>query len=453
MKFTHYLLLLFSALVTSCNPEIEQKIEFTQSSEIFDIEALPAIKIHFSEEDWNTLLTNFDINPFNELNVNCDFIFTKDGLSQEVKNCGIRIKGNTSRRRPEGNSGELHNEDNPDWHHAHFSLDFNHFVSGQRFAGLKKLNFKWFKDDSMYAREVYCYDLFHRYGIDTAPRSSYCQFYLQIGDEEIAYFGVYELLEAVDDIYIKERQHIFGDVMGHLWKANWGADLANNDPRKMGIEVAELYKTSKPVYDFKGDSTQLENAKIVLIQFIDSLNNKRGVDFLTWFERSTDYKLLFRTYNVSTLCGMWDDYWINKNNYYFYINSQGKFYFIPYDYDNTLGTSQIIPDAGTQDLLKWGNETHPLIKRIISFETYKTEYVHNFHELCDPNNDLFDATKSIARIQKWHNLIKNHLVNDTGEDMEIIDQPAWWGNQPNYRLLSTDNNYFILRANNLPAKL
>ena len=49
---------------------------------------------------------------------------------------------------------------------------------------------------------------------------------------------------------------------------------------------------------------------------------------------------------------MWDDYWFNKNNFYFYFDSNGKFYFIPYDYDNTLGTSSGM-NSGTQDMLNW----------------------------------------------------------------------------------------------------
>jgi hypothetical protein len=33
-------------------------------------------------------------------------------------------------------------------------------------------------------------------------------------------------------------------------------------------------------------------------------------------------------------------------------------------------------------------------------------------------------------------MIGGFVSNDTGEDMVIADQPAYWGNQPNYRLLS-----------------
>jgi spore coat protein CotH len=67
-----------------------------------------------------------------------------------------------------------------------------------------------------------------------------------------------------------------------------------------------------------------------------------------------DVNLFLKTYAVNVTVGMWDDYWSNSNNYYFYFDAAGKFYFIPYDYDNTLGTSLLMTDSGIQDPLNWG---------------------------------------------------------------------------------------------------
>lgn len=59
-----------------------------------------------------------------------------------------------------------------------------------------------------------------------------------------------------------------------------------------------------------------------------------------------------KTYAIRNVTvGMWDDYWSNSNNYYFYFDAAGKFYFIPYDYDNTLGTSLLMANSGIQDPL------------------------------------------------------------------------------------------------------
>jgi spore coat protein H len=420
---------------------------------VFDHAALPEIRIEVSTQEWNKLLQYFDQNPHNEEKVVSKFSFTSNGYNTVVEPVGLRLRGNTSRRRPEGSKGTLHNPANPDWHHASFSVDMNEYVSGQRFAGLRRVNLKWFKDDSMYAREIYCYDLFRRFGVWTSPQSSYCKMYIHVAeDQNPAYFGIYELLESVDTDYVSNRKQQFGDDKGFLWKAFWGADFKDADANKMGIEQVTLTSTYKPVYDLKNRPAELDKAKTELLQFIRDLNQKQGTTFETWIESKTDVELLLRTYAVSVMCGMWDDYWNNKNNFYFYFNSQGKFFFIPYDYDNTLGTSLLMDDSGRRDLLNWGNNSHPLIYKVLQIQKYRNMYISFLHELADEKNDLFHVNRSRPRIQQWHQLIRDYIANDTGEDMVISDKPASWGNCSFYRLLETGNNYFVIRSSNLPAR-
>lgn len=418
---------------------------------IFDITALPELNIEITSAQWNNLLSYFDQNPDNEEYVQCNFTFNKDGKQTLTNNIGLRIRGNTSRRRPEGVKGQTHNSINPDWHHASFALKFNKFVKGQKMEGIEKVNLKWFKDDAMYVREVYCYDLFERFGVWTAPQSSYCRLNIKvIGDTKTAYFGVYQMVEPVDEDYLKNRTDKLMNSKGFLWKAAWGADFVNTDKSRMGLENVTLTSTYTPVYDLKTNDTKLDSAKTQLVDFMTNLNNKTGVDFKNWVSTTMDVPLFLKTYAVNVICGMWDDYWVNKNNFYFYFDTAGKFYFIPYDYDNTLGTSSILKDAGTQDVLNWGSSANPLVKKIISVPEYETLYKSYLNELVDRNNDYFYVDKSAARIYKWQTMIKNFISNDTGEDMVIDDKPASWGNCSFYRLLGPNNNFFMIRAANIP---
>ena len=91
-----------------------------------------------------------------------------------------------------------------------------------------------------------------------------------------------------------------------------------------------------------------------------------------------------------------------------------------------------------------------MVKKILAIDEYKTLYVSYLNQLCSADRDLFYYTKSMDRIEKWHSMIRYFIPNDTGEDMEIKDVPAAWGNCPHYRLLAPDNNYFIIRAQHLP---
>ena len=205
------------------------------------------------------------------------------------------------------------------------------------------------------------------------------------------------------------------------------------------------------VYDLKTNKKELVTAETELANFITDFNSKSGDVFKTWVDEKIDVPLLLRTYAVNVMVGMWDDYWANNNNYYMYFDTDGRFYFIPYDYDNTLGTS-LLMDSGTQDFLNWGNANNPLIKKIISIQEYKELYVSYLHELIKPENDLFYTPESISRIENWQNMIRTNVPNDTDEDIIIGDNPAYWGNKPQYRLNSQSNNFFNIRSAHIPAQ-
>jgi len=442
----------FGLLPVACADDTSDSLP-TDPSYVFDITALSDLHLTIAEDEWNKLLDYYDRNPYNEECVVAAMRFTKKGKTDLVETVGVRLRGNTSRRRPEGTKGEWHNASSADWHHASFSVDINRFVPGQRYAGLKKINLKWFKDDATYVREIYCYDLFERFGVWTAPQSSYCRLYLRIGDTgETAYFGVYQLLESIDSEFLATRSNRLGSKEGFLWKANWGASFRTADRTRMDVERVTLAETYKPAYDLKNRPAELETARNQLSGFIHNYNTLQGNAFREWVVTRMDVPLLLKTYAVSVLCGMWDDYWNNQNNFYFYFTPGGKFYFIPYDYDNTLGTSLLMPDSGTRDLLRWGNPDHPLVVKLLEVPEFRTLYVQYLHELCDPSKDLFSYGRSRIRILNWHALIRDHIANDTGEDMEIADRPASWGNCGFYRLLDPTTNYFVIRAGNLPPQ-
>ena len=160
--------------------------------------------------------------------------------------------------------------------------------------------------------------------------------------------------------------------------------------------------------------------------------------------------------SVNVCVGMWDDYWNNMNNWYLYFDShdtyQYKFYFIPYDYDNTLGTSSscgVISDSGRHDPFNWGSSSNPLIYRILKILEYREAYRQELLRLTDQAKPYFGRDASVARIQDWQSLIREHVSNDTGEDMSINDEPASWSNHREYRLLDSNNNFFTIRSESI----
>lgn len=419
--------------------DIDSITHIEDSLVLFKLNQLPEIRLDVPLEQWNKLLQNFDINPKNEEYILAHYTFRQGAKEVKLDSMAIRIRGNTSRRRPEGSTGQPHNPVNPDWHHAHFALKFDKYRKTQRFNGLSRINLKWFKDDAAYAREIYCYDLFRRYNVWSAPQASYCRLTIYVnGDQKPAYFGVYAMIENIDEQYIAARKDKWGSNLGFLWKGGWAGNNNANfvDTSSIGVEDVKLDASLSKyyAYDLKTRDKELTTAKTQLISFIQELNTRTGADFEQWIEQKIDVELFLKAYAVNVLVGMWDDYWANGNNFYFYFNGTGKGYFIPYDYDNTLGTSLFF-NAGTQDLLRWGNMAErPLITKLLDIERWRDYYKAGLKELADSSKSFFYVTGSQQRISDWQNFVQPYVSNDTGEDMVIDDYPAWWGNAPFYRL-------------------
>jgi spore coat protein CotH len=426
---------------------------------VWDDEVIPEIHIDVSRYQWNRLLTLYDINAFTTQYVVATATFVKDGETTVIDSVGLRLKGNTSRRRPEGWQGHMHESNNTDWHHAHFGLNLRKYVDddAHTIQGVRKLHLKWFKDDPMYVREKFCYDLFKRAGVWTAIRDSYCRLWIHVeGDSKEAYYGVYEMLEPIDKRYLKDRKKRFGASDGYLWKCRNAAAGLNNPNGDIWYDDDT---DDRHAYTLETQTGEFDNAKAQLVDFMDKVCNLSDNEFYAWIKQATDVDLLLKTYAVNVAVGMWDDYWNNANNYYIYFNGTEltgyKFYLIPYDYDNTLGTSMhcgVQNDAGRQNPLHWGNDNNPLIARMLKFDDFKAKYVSCLKQLVTSGKGLMDRASSQARIRAWQSRIEQYIDNDTGEDTVIEDKPASWGNHGEYNLLKNNSdNFFTVKASSINA--
>ena len=267
------------------------------------------------------------------------------------------------------------------------------------------------------------------------------------------------MYETIDDTFLKMRKDGFESHKGNLWKCRWGASL--NYDRDKNADIGIDDNTVDHTYELEESGIDdLNSSKAQLLHFMKQLRDLKGDKLHDWLAQTIDIELLLRTYAVNVAVGMWDDYWNNTNNYYIYFNSTDtekyKFYLLPYDYDNTLGTTNncgVQTDAGRHDPLKWGDgSVSPLIAKILQFDDFKKIYIDALSELSSSTSD-FHYTKSIARIKAWHAMIERYVDNDTGEDCTIKDRPAYWGNHSEYRLWeSTDSNtnWFRVRAASMP---
>ncbi len=455
-------------------PELGSRTE--SLNYIFGTDSVAEITLTISRAEWETLCTNYDKNPKNEDLVHADFEMKKGSNTWKISDIGMRLRGNTSRRRPQ--VGEQ-------YYQAHFKLDFEEWLddSGEerKLAGcMKGLILKRFKEDPTYVREVFGYNYFRKNGIWTAPRAGYAHLFINIEEDdgnvtELNY-GVYAMIEEINKQFLKERSETlqttgtlgggnFSGNKGDLWKCCWqssnGPSMATDYDGYRSFGVEEIYldesKSLRYDYDLKTNKDELSRARSDFIDFIEKLNALSSEEEIkTFYESNMDVDLFIKTYACNVLLGMDDDYWRNHNNYYFYFDTNGKSYFIPYDYDNILGTN-CFTDTATKNPLDWGEGTYeaPLIEKLLFVPEFKQKYVEYLLELSDSSAFVEGSQAEITKLQ---NLINDLIASDDIEYEDTSknirdDVASWCSNRGKYQLLGGDvtDNYFLAKANSVSS--
>ena len=439
---------------------------------IFGTDSVAEITLTIDRSEWNTLLENYDTNPKNEDCIHADFKMTKGEYTWQAEDIGMRLRGNTSRIRP---------QQGDNYYQAHFKIDFEEWIEDDtieegKLAGcMKGIILKRFKDDPTYVREVFGYNFFRKNGIWTAPRAGYTRLFINIIEEdgkptELDY-GVYAMIEEINKQFLKERSENtpeigtkFNGNKGNLWKCCWqssGPSMATDFDAYRSFGVEEIFldeaKSMRYDYDLKTNKDDLISARDEFIDFIYKLNELSTVEEIkAFYTKKMDVDLFLKTYACNVLLGMDDDYWNNKNNYYFYFDKKGKCYFIPYDYDNILGTN-CFDDTATKNPIAWGRDgvNAPLIEKLLSVPEYKQMYVDYLLELREESSFV---TGSQAEIQRLQALVKDYVRSDSDNlryydtSNDISDNAApWCSNYGKYKLLSGDEqtNYFMAKAKSI----
>lgn len=444
---------------------------------IFGTDSVAEITLTISREQWDELCTNYDKNPKNEDCVHAGFEMKKGDNTWQISDIGMRLRGNTSRRRPQVGD---------EYYQAHFKLKFEEWCndSGEerKLAGcMKGLNLKRFKDDPAYVREVFGYNYFRKNGIWTAPRAGYAHLFINIEEEDGTAkkldYGVYAMIEEINKQFLKERSELFQDSgilgggnfsnnKGDLWKCCWqssnGSSMATDYDGYRSFGVEEIFleesKSLRYDYDLKTNKDELVRARSSFIDFIEELNNLGSEDEIKkFYESKMDVDLFLKTYACNVLLGMDDDYWRNHNNYYFYFDKNGKAYFIPYDYDNILGTN-CFSDTATRNPLDWGEGVYkaPLIEKLLSVQEFKQKYVNYLLMLSADNVFVTENQAEITRLQNLvTGLISSNDIEYEDTSKTIKDDVAFWCSNykegRHYKLLGGDetSNYFKAKAKSI----
>lgn len=495
---------------------------------IFNNQTIGHTTITMRRSEWNKMLAYYDFFYKNENTVQAlSYEYEKENQKWVMNGVGFRMRGNTSRFRPQGkdtpNDETGHRQQNGDWNawyydyakyapdsdyrQSHFKVDFQPYKGDQELmAGLLK-GVALKRTDTTFCREIFCYDLFRKYGVWTSPRASHTTLHIKfiedlknpnnknIDDSENiekdisvckvtdVNFGVYEMFEEVGTESLKARTKKkiksnfvpWENAKGDLWKCS-EADLTvpENPESVIGIEdifVGNLdqgkenwqFKFQSFPYDLKTNKKDVNRARQDLLSFMKELDDLKKIPAGTkngtsarkaFYEKWFDVDLFLKTYAVNVLVGMDDDYWGNRNNYYLYFDNgkdgSGKCFFIPFDYDNTLGQS-IDGDGVYKNPLTWGTKVsgekcdRPLLDRIMEVPEYKELYKNFLLEVSSQEKDSpWNKENCFERMAYWKSMIEPYMYSDDIKNCHGIGN-VWWYDEGGWK----EKRHFLTQEPNI----
>ena len=316
------------------------------------------------------------------------------------ENVGIRFKGNSSLKSA-WTSGNLK---------IPFKLDFDQFeddfpeIEDQRFYGFKQLTLASNFNDNSFLREKVAADIFRDFGVPSANTAFY-EVYVDYGEGPV-YFGLYTMVEVVDDTVIEEQ---FESDEGNLYKpSGTGATFAANSFNEAS---------------FDKETNQDEDDYSDILSLYDTLHaDNRLTDPEAWragLEEVFDVDTFLRWLAVNTVIQNWDTYGIMNHNYYLYTNPEdGLITWIPWDNNHALsGTGKQASASLSLDEI---SDSWPLIRFLMDDPVYQAEYEAYIQEVVET---VFDPETMAETYAYYHDLIAPYALAETDE-ATMLDSAA-----------------------------
>ncbi len=267
---------------------------YTQSDPLFQLDVVHAVEITMGSAAMDSLRSD----PFTYVHADLSF---DDDLVSDV---GVRIKGRI------GSYRDLSQK-------SAFKIDFNRYVDSQTYRALEKLNLNSMVQDNAQVHERIAYGLYRLAGLP-APRVGYAWVKVNGAD-----FGLYTLVEAYDDVFLKGR---YAEPDGNLYDGDyvWYGEY-EYDKLDFVASLQDMY-----VLD-EGQDVGHADIHAVTQALAASYG---GASFDETMSAVVDMDQLIQMWAADTWVGHYDSYSFNQNNYRVYFDPQdGLADLLPWDPD------------------------------------------------------------------------------------------------------------------------
>jgi len=369
-----------------------------EGDNLFAEDQIVKIELDFNQVSfWDSLVLNYATETY----MKADLTLTDLTGIYTFVDVGVRLKGNSSYGHP-GNKKS-------------FKIDFNKYVAGQNYDGLKKLNLSnGFKDPSMIREKVF-FDISRAVNVP-CPRANFANVYF---NGEL--WGFYTLVEQIDDQFLDWK---ILDDDGNLFKA--GANFGGGPGG--GGNAADLvyYGADQTSYEARYElkSNEEENDWTDLIAFMDFVNNSSDTDFENNLGDHLELGDYLKSIALDNLFANLDSYTGSARNWYIYHNlTTDKWEWIKWDGNESFGSygggggGPGGPGGGgatvmTELALDHHDADRPLLENVFNSPLLYARYEK---EICNIMEDYFNPTYMNAKIDKIKDLIQSSVYADNNK--------------------------------------
>lgn len=370
--------------------------------EVFDDSKVKRMDFIIDENNWQIMLEDMTEtygifgkhSAINELiTPDNDPVFVPANVfynDQQWYQVGIRFEGNAS----------LQNSWQQGILKLPFKIDFDYFeedypqIKNQRFFGFERFSLKNNYLDPSFMREKVASDVFRDAGLAVSHTAFYV-LYIDHG-EGPEYFGLYTLVEEVDDTLINTQ---FISDEGNLYKPEEGS--------------ANFVEGTFSEEDFEKKTNEDEEDWSDIMDLFEALHAGNATsDPATWrqnLEGIFDVDNFLKYLAVNSIIQNWDTYGRMSHNYYLYNNPENqKLTWIPWDNNQALQEGNMI-SALDLDFSNISSNDWPLIEKLYSDDVYKSRYDYYLSEVI---NNAFTTKKIQDTYERYVEIIKNYATTE-----------------------------------------
>ena len=288
-------------------------------------------------------------------------------------------------------------------------VDLNEFVSGQKFAGVGKINLHNNVTDASWMNEPLSYALYRDAGVP-APRSSYARVRVTApGVHTNDYLGLYSIVENPDNRWAEAR---FGTKKGAIFKPVTPTLFQH---------LGDDWKAYQQIYDAKTELTAKQKQRVM--EFARLVTLADDAEFARRAPEFLDVDAFGRFMAVTVWLSTLDSILTLGQNYVMYLHPKtDRFQFVPWDLDHSFGN---FPMQGSQDQREqlsiqkpWSGQNR-FFERVFAVPAFKEAYLARMKEF---QGSIFQPERLARQVDEVAVLLRPAVAEESTDKLERFNQ-------------------------------